>query len=41
MIINKKVNKIQKFVEILFVGTAFVEVLFVGSIISSHIITES
>ena len=41
MIINKKVNKIQKLVEILFVGTAFVEVLFVGSIISSHIITES
>ena len=41
MIINKKVNKIQKFVEILFVGTTFVEVLFVGFIISSHIITES
>ena len=41
MIINKKVNKIQKFVEILFVGTAFDEVLFVGFIISSHIITES
>ena len=41
MIINKKVKKIQKFVEILFVGTAFVEVLFVGFIISSHIITES
>ena len=51
MVINKKTSKIQKFVEITFLGTAFfeilfagtisIEVLFVASMISSHVITES
>ena len=40
------INKIRKFVELLFVKRAFVEIHFIGtvfvvSIISSHIITES
>ena len=46
LVINRKTNKIWKFVEVHSVRTAFVEVLFIGtdfvmSIILSHITTES
>ena len=41
MVINKKVTKIQKLVEVLFAGTVLVEVLIVVFIISFQSITES
>ena len=40
MVVNKKVNKVSKLVDVFFEETAFVEVLYVLPIISSHVITE-
>ena len=40
MVVNKKVNKVSKLVDVFFEETVFVEVLYVLSIISSHVITE-
>ena len=41
MAINEKANKIYKFVEVLFVRTAFVGTVFAVSIISSAVMTET
>ena len=41
MVINKKASQVHKFVEALFVRTAFVGINFAVSIILSKVITET
>ena len=40
MVVNKKLNKVSKLVDVFCEETVFVEVLYVLPIISSHVVTE-